>query len=201
MQIDKKKIFELGNYTFQNFITLNEKQVNSVWEWRNHPNIRRFMYNKEIITFENHQKFINSLPSRDDVAYWLVFLNGNPIGVTNLVDINWIGCSAEPGSYMIPELDGTGMGLDFFYHNIKFYFSDCIGCKYLHGSIHRKNINALLLDSYLGFVLNDEDVRNPDCEYIKISHSIYEFDKLQIDTGDVVKYVSYIKQNKKQLKL
>lgn len=199
MQIDKKT-YKLGNYTFQNFTTLNDEQIRQVWEWRNHPNIRKYMYNKEFIPFEKHLDFINSLSNRDDVVYWLVFLNGNPIGVTNLVDICLKKCSAELGSYMIPELDGNGMGLDFFFHNIKFSFSDSIGCKKLHGSIHRKNISALLLDSYLGFVLNKEDFNNPEVEYIRISYNLSEYNKHKVDTTDIVKYVSYIRENKKQFK-
>lgn len=200
MQIDKKT-YKLGNYVFQNFATLNDEQIRQVWEWRNHPKIRKFMYNKEIIPFESHLVFIGSLSNRADVAYWLVFLDGDPIGVTNLVGINYNDCSAEPGSYMIPELDGTGMGLDFFYHNIKFYFSECIGCKCLHGSIHRNNINALLLDGYLGFDINQNDLNNPEIEFIRISYKLLDFHKHKLDTTDIVKFVSYVSQYKKQYKI
>lgn len=201
MHIDKNKIYEVGKYTYQNFTTLSEEQIKQVWEWRNHSDIRKYMYNKEIIPFENHLQFIGKLSNRDDISYWLAFYEGQPIGVTNLVDINYQESSAEMGSYMVPEMMSSGMGLDFFYHNLKLTFSDFIDCNFLHGSIHRKNLNALLLDSYLGFEMNHDDIQNPEAEYVRITYYKKDFKTKQIDCEDIVKYVEYIKQNKKYYKL
>ena len=201
MQIDKNKIYEVGKYTYRNFTTLSEGLLMQIWEWRNHPKIRIYMYNKEIIPIEKHLQFVSALTEREDVFYWLAYFDGQPIGVTNLVDVNLQESSAEMGSYMIPEMMSSGMGLDFFYHNLKLTFSNSIDCNFLHGSIHRKNLNALLLDSYLGFEMNQDDIINHESEYIRMQYYKADFQTKQIDCEDIVKYVGYIKQNKKYYQL
>lgn len=52
MQIDRTNTIEVGLYSYKNFVTLNKRQIDSVWEWRNHPDIRKYMYNSDIISYE-----------------------------------------------------------------------------------------------------------------------------------------------------
>ena len=95
MQIDKQIIYQVNDYTFTNFILLDEEMIKQVWQWRNDPQIRKYMYNKEIIPLEDHFRFVQSLKERSDVAYWLVRKGEEPIGVTNLTDIDIEMSSAE----------------------------------------------------------------------------------------------------------
>ena len=59
MQIDRTNTIEVGLYSYKNFVTLNKRQIDSVWEWRNHPDIRKYMYNSDIISYENHLRFFS----------------------------------------------------------------------------------------------------------------------------------------------
>ena len=128
MQIDKKITYKVGDYSFINFINLDGETIKQVWQWRNDPQIREFMYNKEIIPLENHLRFVESLKDRNDVAYWLVRKGAEAIGVTNLTDINIEESSAELGYYMLPSKLNSGLGLEFAYNNLLFVFNTQIQC-------------------------------------------------------------------------
>lgn len=197
MQIDKKKTYSVGNYTFVNFIQLNDDQIRQVWEWRNAPEIRRYMYNKDVIPFEGHLKFVESLNERNDIAYWLVSKDGEPIGVTNLTDINQEESSAELGYYMLPEKLNSGLGLEFAYNNLLFVFDTTIDCHTLHGGIHRTNINALTLDSYLGCDISLADVKEPSKEYVGWTANKEEFINEVKGKVDMRSFIAYVREHRK----
>ena len=123
MQIDRTNTIEVGLYSYKNFVTLNKRQIDSVWEWRNHPDIRKYMYNSDIISYENHLRFLEALFEREDVAYWLVAKGERVVGVTNLTSIDLKTSRAELGYYIIPDMLNSGIGLEFAYTNMLFAFS------------------------------------------------------------------------------
>ena len=49
-----------------NFIDLTESLLKMVLSWRNEESIRLWMHNKDIITIEEHLKFVNSLKNSKD---------------------------------------------------------------------------------------------------------------------------------------
>lgn len=177
MQLDKNKIYEVGKYTYQNFTTLSEEQVKQIWEWRNHPDIRKYMYNVDEIPFESHLKFVSGLTDRLDVAYWIVCFKDDPIGIINLTSIDWEHSRAELGYYMVPEKMNSGLGIDFVYNTILFVF-DSLHVSELFGSIHEDNKNAIILDSYMG------------CELGEV---------ISVDSNSNAKYISWILNGQKFL--
>jgi UDP-4-amino-4,6-dideoxy-N-acetyl-beta-L-altrosamine N-acetyltransferase len=58
-------------------LSLEEKQ--EVLNWRNHPDIRKWMYNKEEISLQNHLEFINKLPENK------IYLKIDDLGVVNFL--------------------------------------------------------------------------------------------------------------------
>lgn len=70
--IDKQKTYVSNGWTFKNFVMLSDEEVKNVWQWRNDESIRKWMYNSDIIPWDNHLKFIESLKNREDKYYWLV---------------------------------------------------------------------------------------------------------------------------------
>ena len=201
MLIDKNRVYRVNDYTFANFIVLDERMITQIWEWRNDPKIREFMYNKEIIPLENHLRFVQSLIKRDDVAYWLVSKGNEPVGVTNLTDINIEKSSAELGYYMLPSKLNTGQGLDFAYNNLLFVFDTDINCNYLHGAIHRSNINALVLDSYLGCEINIEQLMDINKEFISFTATKDKFLANAAGKNDMRSFITYVKENRKKFQV
>lgn len=201
MQIDKTITYQVSDYSFTNFIALDETLIKQVWQWRNAPEIRAYMYNKEIIPLENHLRFVQSLLDRDDVAYWLVRKGEEPIGVTNLTDINIEESSAELGYYMLPSKLNSGLGLEFAYNNFLFVFDTEIQCNFLHGAIHRSNINALVLDSYLGCEIQIEQLREPDKEFISFFASKDKFLVEAEGKNNMRAFISYVRAHRKEFQV
>ena len=53
---------------FYRFKTRKKKEM--ILKWRNHPDIRKWMYNQDEIKFEEHLNFIDSLKLRKDKLYF-----------------------------------------------------------------------------------------------------------------------------------
>jgi len=69
-------------------LTLDEKKM--VLSWRNHPDIKQWMYNTNGITIENHLSFIETLKNSKDKQYFIVKKDNEYIGVIDFTNINMI---------------------------------------------------------------------------------------------------------------
>ena len=197
MHIDKNRTYEVNDYSFRNFIHLDNEQVKQVLEWRNNPQIRQYMYNKEEIPLEGHLTFVKGLVNRIDVAYWLVYRKNEPIGVVNLIDIDEELERAELGYYMIPSRMSSGLGVEFVYHLLLFSFNE-IHVKQLIGAIDTKNKNALLVDEYMGFVLGETKSlsEESDARYIEWTLEKDDFLKTANGKNDIRNFVRFVRTHK-----
>ena len=100
--LDSAKI-ELVNFTD---LSLDEKKM--VLDWRNDPNIRKWMFTQEIISLDNHLDYIESLDARKDRVYFLVKKASQMIGVIDFTNIDYEGKRTEFGIYTNPALRGVG---------------------------------------------------------------------------------------------
>ena len=101
----------LNNIELINFteMTLDEKKM--VLSWRNHPEIKKWMYNSDDISLENHLVYIESLNNYTDKLYFLVKQDNNYIGVIDFTNINKDTKSSEFGLYTNIDLKGVGKTL------------------------------------------------------------------------------------------
>jgi UDP-4-amino-4,6-dideoxy-N-acetyl-beta-L-altrosamine N-acetyltransferase len=86
----------------KNFTELTHEEKLLVLNWRNNSNIRQYMHNQEIISLENHLKFIEKLKTDKTKEYFLV----SDLGVIDFQRID--GGFAEIGLYSNPEKFGIG---------------------------------------------------------------------------------------------
>ena len=61
---------QTNHFLFVNYSLLTEKESHVIWEARNHPEIRRLMDNPNIISWDDHQDYVQSLASRLDRIYY-----------------------------------------------------------------------------------------------------------------------------------
>ncbi|MEM1318618.1 MAG: UDP-4-amino-4,6-dideoxy-N-acetyl-beta-L-altrosamine N-acetyltransferase [Bacteroidota bacterium] len=127
--------------TFLSFTDLDREQSEMVWAWRNHPEIRRWMYNSQPIHLRDHLDYVRQLDRQSQKFYWLVYDEGQAIGV---IDIVYKEEVPEWGFYLNPELLNSGMGINLMYYALEFFFVT-LKLKKLCGYVKMKNINALLL--------------------------------------------------------
>jgi len=104
-----KKDFEIGDLLLINFINLNSAEKDLVRKWRNHKDVRKWMYQDHIISFEEHAVFIEKLKEENKNFYWLVKnKNGKYLGVIYLNKVDFLHKHAYLGIYSNPELKGVG---------------------------------------------------------------------------------------------
>ena len=113
----------MQNIKLLNFIDLKLEEKEMILKWRNHPDIRKWMYNQDEIKFEEHLNFIDSLKLRKDKLYFLVKKEDDFIGVidfTQLVNKE----SVHMSIYSNPNINGNGKILlnkiiDYSFNNLK----------------------------------------------------------------------------------
>ena len=113
----------MKNLKLINFTDLKLQEKEMILKWRNHPDIRKWMYNQDEIKLEEHLNFIESLKSRKDKLYFLVKKEDEFIGVidfTQLIEKE----SVHMGIYSNPNLSGNGKILlskiiEYSFHDLK----------------------------------------------------------------------------------
>ena len=113
----------MENIKLLNFIDLNMEEKEMILKWRNHPDIRKWMYNQDEIKLEEHLNFIESLKSRKDKLYFLVKKDKEYIGVIDFTEIIEEE-SLHMGIYTNPNIKGNGKILlnkiiDYSFDNLK----------------------------------------------------------------------------------
>lgn len=174
MNIDKTKTYHVGDYTFENFVNLDDETIEKIRVWRNHPDIRKVMYNTEVISEEHHLKFISSLSTTDSKFYWLVFRQGNPVGVMNVVDVDYEKSNGQLGYYLLPQYLSSGIGLEFISTVIYFIFSE-LGFSTLFGRTEMKNRDALAINFHMGFKMRPAIIQIDGTEFIEQDCNADEF--------------------------
>ncbi|MGB5965966.1 MAG: UDP-4-amino-4,6-dideoxy-N-acetyl-beta-L-altrosamine N-acetyltransferase [Sulfurimonadaceae bacterium] len=98
----------LNGTSLTNFIDLSDNNKLMVLDWRNNEDVRKWMYNSDPISKEEHFAFINTLKINKTKLYYLVSHKENSIGVIYFTDIDSTSKSAEFGIYSNPYSKGNG---------------------------------------------------------------------------------------------
>lgn len=196
LNIDRQKVYQLEGYEFINFCSLPNEELLKICDWRNHPSIRVNMYNQDIIPYDNHLAFVQSLKSRNDAYYWLIRRKDKDVGVLDLVGIDNDNHSAEIGFYLQPSMLGTGMGFLILGVSYKFV-TETLGMYKVYGAVKKSNVNALMIDYYWSDRLNEDDIFNlSDVEFIRFVLYQEEFLKTYQEKKDYRKFLAFINSQK-----
>lgn len=194
--IDKHKLYQSHDYSFKNFIMMNDDEKRMVLQWRNDDSVRRWMYSAKQATEEEHFNYIKTLEGREDRWYWLVYREDLPVGVLVLALQDRDQEIYEHGIYMNPELSGEGFGLFKEITNFMFYV---IGINKLCGSVQTDNKDAYYLDLFLGVKFEGKEVKpqdGKDIEYLVCP--LYTKDDFAPHKDSTLgEYVRFVKKMKK----
>lgn len=131
-----------------NFTTLSESQKKMILTWRNHPNVKVYMYNDKEITEAEHFGFIETLKNREDRRYFLVQENKSDLGV---IDFNAISKeSAIMGLYANPTLTQKGIGSRLMEAIVTYAF-ETLKIQTLKAEVFAENQRAKVLYEKFGF--------------------------------------------------
>jgi len=132
-----------------NFMSLSLKEKKMILEWRNHKNIKRWMYNNVNIALDNHIFFIDSLTYTQDKLYFLVEKEGSFIGVINFTNIDLKNKITDFGLYSNPYLKGYGA---YLLENICIYAFKILKIKILKAEVFIDNTKAIKLYKKFNFI-------------------------------------------------
>lgn len=145
---------EIVSFEFKNYLDLSTEAKELVLSWRNNINVRKWMNHTEVISLEDHLKFIEGLKSSTTKKYFLAFYKKNPVGCVYLETKDernfW-------GYFLDPELINTGMGTFLEFATLNLFFEQ-LNLEEVYAEVKADNVNTLSIQSYFGFKLLNENI-------------------------------------------
>lgn len=138
-----------------NFIDLNLEEKNMVLSWRNHPNIKKWMYTTDDILLKEHLDFINSLRNKKDKLYFVVRQNDEYIGVINFINITLN--TLDMGIYAKSTKKGVG---NILLEEIIKYSFESLKVKKILAEVFEENNKAINLYKKFNFKQTDKRIVN-----------------------------------------
>lgn len=158
-------------YKFKNFNATNDFEKKQVYELRNNIEIRKWMFNSELISWNEHIKFLEKLKKDKSKQYFYVERNGLFIGVYSITNIqNLIG---QGGFYISIDAVKKKLAVEFIYNSIQFIFK-FTNIHKIYGLEDLNNKNVFTINRLFGF-------------YDKHKDSIKEIGGVQYRYGEISK--------------
>jgi len=99
--------------------------IHRVREWRNLPEISAYMYTDHEIFDNEHARWFGNAINDPSRRYWIIELEGVPVGLANLYDISAAHRRAYWAFYLAsPEVRGRGVGSYAERFVIRYTFED-----------------------------------------------------------------------------
>ena len=109
--IELQTNFDINGAVIINFLNLSSEEREMVLNWRNHDNVRKWMYSDNIISLNEHINFIDQLAEDTSNYYWVV-KNKDEIyfGIIYLNKIDFKNIHAYIGIYSNPYAEIKNKG-------------------------------------------------------------------------------------------
>ena len=102
---------EVSEATLASVRPMKEGDLEQVLAWRNHPDIRRYMYTQHEISLEEHTRWFARASQDTEMHLLLLEIDSTPLGFINIHQIA-SGGIAGWGFYVAPDApNGTGRSL------------------------------------------------------------------------------------------
>ena len=141
------------------FVDLSLEEKKMVLEWRNSPEIKKWMYSNDDIELKNHLKFIDSLELAKDKQYFLVKKDDKYIGIVDFTKIDHKNSSTYFGLYANPYEKITGVGKTLEELCIKYAF-EVLNLNKLKLEVFSNNIKAINLYKKFNFKETSKKIVN-----------------------------------------
>jgi len=90
---------------------LEAEDAERVLAWRNSPDVRAYMYTDHVIAPDEHARWFAGIPGDPVRTYWIIELDGRPVGLANLYDVDRRNQRCAWAYYLAdPSVRGLGVG-------------------------------------------------------------------------------------------
>lgn len=124
---------------------IRDEDLELIIGWRMDPDITKYMNTNPKLTLEGQRKWLDSISKDDSCMYWIVELDGRPVGLIDIVDIDWEAGNSSWG-YYIGEKDARSLILAISLEmSLYDYVFDVLGFKELHNEVFSLNAGVVKL--------------------------------------------------------
>ncbi len=110
----------MNNHTFTFKDVLDTSYTEQLLTWRNQEFVRKNMMDDDIISMENHEKYLERLRATDEQRVFIAFFDNEPVAV---MTFRFNEGNIESGSYIIHEEDlNKGFGVITGYARFEYIF-------------------------------------------------------------------------------
>lgn len=128
---------------------IRDDELPLVLSWRNAPSVRQNMYNRHVISLEEHLAWWARTQARSDARYHMFESDGRPWGVVGFTDIDHRNANAAWAFYASPEAPrGTGSRMELLALDLAF---GPMGLHKLHCEVLAFNAPVVRLHQKFGF--------------------------------------------------
>ena len=126
------------------FVDLTQKEVLMILDWRNHENIKKWMYSQDEISVEAHLSFIAELQFLKSRQYMVVKKDNKYVGVVDFTKIDETNKECYFGLYANPFEKISGIGQTLGEVCLK-YILDLLSLNIIKLEVFSDNVRALNL--------------------------------------------------------
>lgn len=121
-------------------------------EWRNQPEVAEWMYSDHVISPQEHDRWIAAALADPSRRYWIIEMDGEPVGLANLVDISAQNRKCNWAYYLAsPNVRGKGIGAFVEFWVIEHVFGE-LGLNKLCCEVLIENEGVWKMHESFGFV-------------------------------------------------
>ena len=126
--------------------------INDIFKWRNHPDIRKNFFNQELLSWDEHEKWFIAKLKDPDAAAYMAYYRKEKIGTIRF-EANE---SAIKTSVMLnPLFLGKGLGLQVVKMGVEKFIREETPDKSLIAEVKKNNIASIKTFRKAGFKEND----------------------------------------------
>ncbi|MBZ7939691.1 UDP-4-amino-4,6-dideoxy-N-acetyl-beta-L-altrosamine N-acetyltransferase [Campylobacter sp. W0014] len=163
---------EKKSFMLENYINLNEEKKEKIRFYRNHPEIKKYLYNTHYISRSEHENFIQGLKENNQKQYFCINYNNEILGSVNFEEKN--NSIVEFGFYSNPFSKFLGLGR--ILEEISIYYSfSVLQKKEMILQVFTENQKVVNLHKKFGFQINSTiNFNNKEIFYMSLKYPLQQ---------------------------
>lgn len=129
---------------------LTPEYLSIMLEWRNEDEVRKSMYNENIITLDEHISWYENISKSSEDLYFVFLADGQPVGIIYFNDINITYSQCVWGFYIGNTNSFKGAGTVMGILGLKYVFEE-LELNKIYGEVLVSNRASLKFHEKLGF--------------------------------------------------
>jgi len=123
---------------------------NKIRQWRNLPEVARYMYTNQLIEEEEHARWFASAMQDPSQRFWIIVCDGEDVGLVSISNIDTANSRCYWAFYIVGDVRGKGVGSFVEYNVLRYVFED-LGLNKLCAEVLSFNEAVVAMHKKFGF--------------------------------------------------